>query len=146
MKLQSLVFKIPIQPRTYLRNRLDFSQRHMDAHRLYSYQSSSFAPAPSDISAATMSRVTRDELADFLLDSTSSSQKSSTLAGIKESDLAIVDVRDSDYIGGHIRSCIHVPSANLEWKLPELVRQLWDKKVVVFHCALSQQRGPSAAA
>jgi Cdc25 family phosphatase len=29
--------------------------------------------------------------------------------------------------------------------LPTLVRQLQDKQVVVFHCALSQQRGPAAA-
>lgn len=29
--------------------------------------------------------------------------------------------------------------------LPTLVRQLQDKETVVFHCALSQQRGPSAA-
>jgi len=29
--------------------------------------------------------------------------------------------------------------------LPTLVRQLEDKETVVFHCALSQQRGPSAA-
>lgn len=29
--------------------------------------------------------------------------------------------------------------------MPELVRTLKDKEVVVFHCALSQQRGPSAA-
>jgi rhodanese-related sulfurtransferase len=29
--------------------------------------------------------------------------------------------------------------------MPELVRTLKEKKVVVFHCMLSQQRGPSAA-
>lgn len=29
--------------------------------------------------------------------------------------------------------------------MPELVRTLQDKEKVVFHCALSQQRGPSAA-
>lgn len=29
--------------------------------------------------------------------------------------------------------------------MPTLVRKLADKDVVVFHCALSQQRGPSAA-
>jgi len=29
--------------------------------------------------------------------------------------------------------------------MPELVRELKDKEKVVFHCALSQQRGPSAA-
>ena len=29
--------------------------------------------------------------------------------------------------------------------MPELIRTLRDKEKVVFHCALSQQRGPSAA-
>lgn len=29
--------------------------------------------------------------------------------------------------------------------MPTLIRRLMDKKTVVFHCMLSQQRGPSAA-
>lgn len=29
--------------------------------------------------------------------------------------------------------------------MPDLMRTLQDKKKVIFHCALSQQRGPSAA-
>lgn len=33
----------------------------------------------------------------------------------------------------------------LDVRMPELIRTLKDKKMVVFHCALSQQRGPSAA-
>lgn len=61
------------------------------------------------------------------------------------SPVAIIDVRDSDYIGGHIRGCTNIPTQALDWKLPELVRTLRDKRTVVFHCALSQQRGPSAA-
>lgn len=50
-----------------------------------------------------------------------------------------------DHIGGHIHSSIWIPSGSLELYLPELVRTLKDKENVVFHCALSQQRGPSAA-
>ena len=50
-----------------------------------------------------------------------------------------------DHIGGHIRTSIHAPSSTLDYKIPELVRKLKDKETVVFHCALSQQRGPSAA-
>ena len=38
-----------------------------------------------------------------------------------------------------------IPSSTLDHRVPELVRTLKDKDVVVFHCALSQQRGPSAA-
>ncbi|POR37436.1 Transcriptional adapter 2 [Tolypocladium paradoxum] len=75
---------------------------------------------------------------------------------------AVIDVRDdgtsalthsgevvtddaADYIGGHIRGSTNVPSLRLDAMLPTLVRRLKDKKTVVFHCALSQQRGPSAA-
>ena len=39
----------------------------------------------------------------------------------------------------------NVPIRSLDAMMPTLVRQLNDKKVVVFHCALSQQRGPTAA-
>ena len=61
------------------------------------------------------------------------------------STLAIIDVRDSDHAGGHIKSSMHIPSSTLDHALPSLIRTLADKQVVVFHCALSQQRGPSAA-
>ena len=40
---------------------------------------------------------------------------------------------------------IHAPAPTLDWRMPELVRELRDKDKVIFHCALSQQRGPSAA-
>ncbi|AEO66542.1 3c7ad95b-f98b-4964-b576-3ca261563a6c [Thermothielavioides terrestris] len=59
--------------------------------------------------------------------------------------IAIIDVRDDDYIGGHIKGSQHVPSRTLDAMMPALVRQLQDKETVVFHCALSQQRGPAAA-
>jgi rhodanese-related sulfurtransferase len=53
--------------------------------------------------------------------------------------------QDTDHIGGHIRTSMHIPSSTLDYKIPELVRKLKDKETVVFHCALSQVRGPSAA-
>lgn len=52
---------------------------------------------------------------------------------------------DLDHVGGHIRSSTWVPSSTLDVRMPELVRTLKDTEKVVFHCALSQQRGPSAA-
>ncbi|KAK4177093.1 Rhodanese-like domain-containing protein [Triangularia setosa] len=61
------------------------------------------------------------------------------------SSIAIVDVRDDDYIGGHIRGALNFPSQTLDATLPTLIRKLEDKETVVFHCALSQQRGPGAA-
>ncbi|KAH6632106.1 Rhodanese-like domain-containing protein [Chaetomium tenue] len=59
--------------------------------------------------------------------------------------IAIIDVRDDDYIGGHIKGSLNIPSRTLDAMLPTLVRQLQNKQTVVFHCALSQQRGPAAA-
>ena len=75
-----------------------------------------------------------------LLSSSSSSPNDNPLPA-----LAIIDVRDSDYIGGHIATSTHVPSSTLDYNIPSLVRQLREKDVVVFHCMLSQQRGPGAA-
>lgn len=51
----------------------------------------------------------------------------------------------TDHIGGHIRTSTHIPSTTLDHQIPTLVRKLQDKEIVVFHCALSQQRGPGAA-
>ncbi|KAE8365184.1 Rhodanese-like domain-containing protein [Aspergillus caelatus] len=87
----------------------------------------------SSITIATLPHMSRDALSALLL-STSTPSK-----------LAIVDVRDSDHVGGHIFSSTWVPSSSLDVRLPELIRTLKDKEKVVFHCALSQQRGPSAA-
>ncbi len=63
----------------------------------------------------------------------------------KHVGLSIIDVRDVDYIGGHIKGCTNVPTDSLDYRLPELVRTLKDQDTVVFHCVLSQQRGPSSA-
>ncbi|KAL6883003.1 Rhodanese-like protein [Trichoderma longibrachiatum] len=62
-----------------------------------------------------------------------------------EPSLAVIDVRDVDYIGGHIKGSTNIPSNQLDALMPTLIRKLKDKKTVVFHCALSQQRGPLAA-
>ena len=59
--------------------------------------------------------------------------------------LAIIDVRDADHVGGHIRSSRHIPSSTFTLALPTLLEQLRETEMVVFHCALSTQRGPAAA-
>ncbi|KZZ89288.1 Rhodanese-like protein [Ascosphaera apis ARSEF 7405] len=88
----------------------------------------------STLTIATLPRMQREELSELVLSAT------------ETANFAIVDVRDSvDHIGGHIFSSIWAPSASLDARLPELIRTLSDKKKVIFHCALSQQRGPSAA-
>lgn len=50
-----------------------------------------------------------------------------------------------DHIGGHIKGSRWVPSHQLDEWMPTLLRQLENTETVVFHCALSKQRGPSAA-
>ena len=56
---------------------------------------------------------------------------------------AIVDVRDDDYVGGHIPGTLNVPSRQFPLRVETLVDELKDKDAVVFTCALSQQRGPT---
>ena len=82
--------------------------------------------------AAAPSYMTREQLATLLLSPSADS-------------VAVVDVRDDDYVGGHIKGCQNVPSSSLDYRTPDLTRTLKGKGKVVFHCTLSQQRGPSAA-
>lgn len=81
---------------------------------------------------ATLRRMSREQLSSFLLSPDASK-------------VAIIDVRDDDHVGGHIKSSTHVPSSSLDHRIPEIVRTMAGKEIVVFHCALSQQRGPAAA-
>ncbi|CAD0114690.1 unnamed protein product [Aureobasidium uvarum] len=85
----------------------------------------------SGTNISTLPRMSRESLASLIKD--------------KNPSMAVIDVRDSDYIGGHIVGCQNIPTNTHDYKIPELVRTLKDKETVVFHCALSQQRGPSAA-
>lgn len=85
------------------------------------------------LTTATLQRISRERLSSILLNPSSSSS------------IAIVDVRDDDYIGGHIHSSINIPSTSLDHKLPQVAEDLAQKDIVVFHCSLSQQRGPGAA-
>ncbi|KJZ77840.1 hypothetical protein HIM_03017 [Hirsutella minnesotensis 3608] len=86
-------------------------------------------------SIATLQRMAAKTLSEKILEEREAADPS----------FAIVDVRDDDYIGGHIKGSMNVPSRQLDARMATLVRQLKDKKTVVFHCALSQQRGPGAA-
>lgn len=81
---------------------------------------------------AKFKRINAEDLRDILLSP-------------KASSVAVIDVRGDDHVGGHIRGSSHVPISSLDYKLPELIRKLAGKEKVVFHCALSQERGPTAA-
>ncbi|KAF2125036.1 Rhodanese-like protein [Dothidotthia symphoricarpi CBS 119687] len=90
----------------------------------------------SSLTLANLTYISRDDLAAAIKASPTTPLPANT---------AVIDVRDGDHIGGHIRGSTWVPSSQLDYKTPDLIRTLRDKEVVVFHCALSQQRGPSAA-
>ncbi|ELR04122.1 hypothetical protein VC83_02042 [Pseudogymnoascus destructans] len=90
---------------------------------------SSIAPAP-----VIPGRITAEALSKILLEPSETNK------------VAVIDVRGEDHIGGHILSSIHVPSNTLDHAIPALIRKLADKEIVIFHCALSQVRGPKAAA
>ncbi|RSH93889.1 hypothetical protein EHS25_006541 [Saitozyma podzolica] len=95
--------------------------------------------------APSVRYITADELAKLL--------KSKSTKDIN--DVAVVDVRDDDFVGGNIVAAMNVPSGTFHANVQDLVKRLengelhprgqaWLPKVV-FHCALSQQRGPKAA-
>ncbi|KAJ3681901.1 hypothetical protein LUZ60_014474 [Juncus effusus] len=60
--------------------------------------------------------------------------------------VAIVDVRDEERsYDAHIGGSFHFASESFSQKLPELAKAVEGKDTVVFHCALSQVRGPTCA-
>ncbi len=86
--------------------------------------------------------------------------KSSSATYVRASDVAawltdpaeraltvVVDVRDGDFAGGHIAGARNIPSRDFEHKEEELLETLRTTGAsrVVFHCMLSQVRGPAAA-
>ncbi|KAI9152108.1 phosphatase-like protein [Paramyrothecium foliicola] len=113
-------------------------QRRVIAHRMP--HAKSLIPALSQIrtmshSISTLQRLSAKSLAEKILE-----EKEAT-----DPTFAVIDVRDDDHLGGHIKGSTNVPSRTLDAMMPTLVRRLKDKETVVFHCMLSQQRGPSAA-
>ncbi|CAO1639170.1 unnamed protein product [Sympodiomycopsis kandeliae] len=60
-------------------------------------------------------------------------------------NIAVIDVRDDDFSGGNIVGCKNIPSTIFESKLDSLVKEMQNVPTIVFHCSLSQQRGPKSA-
>ncbi|RXW22473.1 hypothetical protein EST38_g3370 [Candolleomyces aberdarensis] len=79
--------------------------------------------------------LTADELAAII----KSSDK------VAEKDYLVVDVRDDDFVGGNIVGCHNQPSGKFMLHVHDLARKTKDVPLVIFHCALSQVRGPKAA-
>ncbi|KAL6987333.1 cell division cycle-related protein [Sarracenia purpurea var. burkii] len=61
-------------------------------------------------------------------------------------NIAVVDVRDDERsCDGHIAGSLHYASDTFSEKIPSLVQAVKGKDTLVFHCALSQVRGPKCA-
>ncbi|KAF3543359.1 hypothetical protein DY000_02000124, partial [Brassica cretica] len=61
-------------------------------------------------------------------------------------NIAIIDVRDEERnYDGHIAGSLHYASGSFEDRISHLVQNVKDKDTLVFHCALSQVRGPTCA-
>ncbi|KAM0464614.1 hypothetical protein ACHAPV_002447 [Trichoderma viride] len=86
----------------------------------------------SNYTVASLKRVSAKTLSEKILEE----------QGQAEPSFAVIDVRD---VGGHIRGSTNIPCNQLDALMPTLIRKVKDKKAVIFHCALSQQRGPFSA-
>ncbi|KAJ3091047.1 hypothetical protein HK102_001867 [Quaeritorhiza haematococci] len=91
--------------------------------------------SPSQPLASTFGYIEPDDLATIITDP-------SKKAGV---DYLIVDVRGDDFEGGHIPKCKNIPSDEFLVKVSQYVDEFRSVKKVVFHCALSQVRGPKCA-
>eukprot|EP01135_Chromosphaera_perkinsii_P012254 Nk52_evm25s2622 gene=Nk52_evmTU25s2622 len=61
------------------------------------------------------------------------------------SDLTVIDVRERDYAGGHIRGAVNLPAGRFGDSIEEHLTRFGHVKNLVFHCMMSQIRGPSCA-
>ncbi|KAI0566535.1 rhodanese-like protein [Gracilaria domingensis] len=57
----------------------------------------------------------------------------------------VIDVREDDRVGGHIKSSIHVPAPDLRRDPSRYLKCINGADTVVFHCMYSQLRGPTCA-
>ncbi|KIM63427.1 hypothetical protein SCLCIDRAFT_1214296 [Scleroderma citrinum Foug A] len=60
-------------------------------------------------------------------------------------DYLVVDVRDDDWAGGNIKGSRNIPSEKFLTEVDQLMKDTKDIPTLVFHCRLSQERGPKAA-
>ncbi|EOY07946.1 hypothetical protein QUC31_011080 [Theobroma cacao] len=61
-------------------------------------------------------------------------------------NIAIIDVRDDERsYDGHIAGSLHYASDTFTNKISNLIQDVKGKDTLVFHCALSQVRGPTCA-
>jgi Cdc25 family phosphatase len=64
---------------------------------------------------------------------------------VPSKDYIVVDVRDDDWVGGNIKNSHNLPSYEFMRSVDGFVKKTQTVPTVIFHCALSQVRGPRAA-
>ena len=100
----------------------------------------------STMSYTTPTPIQAPTLREWVLSKQSNSRPNDTESSLSSSipkTFKIVDVRDDDYVGGHIPGTLNIPSRQLPSRVDSLVEELKDNEAIVFTCALSQQRGPN---
>ncbi|KAJ3383977.1 hypothetical protein HDU84_003253 [Entophlyctis sp. JEL0112] len=60
-------------------------------------------------------------------------------------DYVVVDVRDGDFANGNIVGAVNIPAYNFVANPQAYADQLGKTKKVIFHCLMSQVRGPKCA-
>ncbi|CAG8574451.1 13567_t:CDS:2 [Ambispora gerdemannii] len=60
-------------------------------------------------------------------------------------DYVVIDVREDDFEGGNIPGCVNVPSSVFVDNLHQMIKGYSQVPQIIFHCALSQVRGPKSA-
>ncbi len=67
----------------------------------------------------------------------------------EKQNFLIIDVRDADFDGGAIKHAINIPSiefkSNLDVHVERICKQTNEQTEIIFHCMMSQVRGPSCA-
>eukprot|EP01083_Nonionella_stella_P011960 33946_1 len=56
----------------------------------------------------------------------------------------IIDVRDKDYVGGHIVGSVHIPQIEIEKHWPTIIDKYNIIPLIIFHCQYSEIRAPAA--
>ncbi|GJP49474.1 hypothetical protein CLOM_g8672 [Closterium sp. NIES-68] len=75
-----------------------------------------------------------------------SAEEFERLAKDRSKRVAVVDVRDEErMMDGHLHGSLHFPSETFRDDISHLAQRVSGHDAVVFHCALSQVRGPKCA-
>eukprot|EP01084_Bolivina_argentea_P091651 164962_1 len=62
----------------------------------------------------------------------------------KNKKYIIIDVRDNDYIGGHIIGSVNIPHISIEKHWADIVSKYNSTPLIIFHCQYSEIRAPAA--